>query len=715
MFKLIVHVVLVFAISSSQCMSKKRKDRDPFELTSLGRASYASRSAITSLLDHINEHGIPETYDRKSQYLARKEVSRQERTEYGPLVVDVNMPLAKGGDQKMSFQNPLAFLQYHVKNSPHFTRMISQAMQRCPPSPAAPWRLILYQDGVDPSDGLSKNHSRKSAVFYFAFVEYGMVALSHEQCWGTLVVARHSEHSKLAGGIQMLFQKVLELFHGDVHDILRSGVSLIFPDGSRTTLFGKTKVLLGDIPALKEMLACKGHAGVVPCPLCINAVQHNSQSVPFHLLVSDAVSIAETNFARFIKHDNDSIRRAVQKIEGFALDLKAGRITNEAYMNRSIALGWNASEANGVILNEKYALDVASSIHLDWAHIYVHDGLADHEFGQVMKLFHSARSTTSFAEAGRYIAMHTFPKSAPGIAHCFTDEHNSTNSKKGSFTSTGSEFLTIAPVLHRYFDRVVRARGQLMPYVLSFIAVLEVVILLNAVRSGCVSAPELAAAVQNHLLLYVAAYGDNMTRPKHHYSQHLGPQLLLCGFLLATFVHERKHRLVTRYGRDRKNLMSFEAGSIEEICCHQIFEMQQKFFLRCNASTARGRMLIPLQELLPRVTEFTILSCVSCNGGRCSAGDVISCMVDGRMHVGELLLTFGYVLADGPVIESVIAIWKPADTAQLGQSWCDFVVSGDHVVKVATDMGIDTVLTYRLTTDRKSATIFFPPEIRSLA
>lgn len=710
--------LLLLVVSASICwllaMSKKRKDRDPLELTSLGRASYASKSAIASLLAHVSEHGIPETYDRTSQFRARKEVSRESRTEYGPLVVDLNVPLAKGGETKLSFQNPLAFVCYHAKHSPHFTKILSDAVQRHPPSPTAPWRLIIYQDGIDPSDGLAKNHSRKSAVFYFAYVEYGMVALSHEQCWGTLVVARHSEHTKFAGGVQMLFQKCLELFHGDVHDIMRSGMSVEFPNARRVTIFAKTKVILGDIPALKECLACKGHAGVVCCPLCVNAVQHNSQSIPFHVLVPGAVSIAETTFDAFIKHDNDSIRRAVQKIDGYYSDLKANRIKAAEFEERCIALGWNHSEAN-VILNPKFGLDVATSTMLDWAHIYVHDGLADTEFGQVMKIMHSNRAQTSFAEVGEYISNHVFPKSAPGVKHLFSDAANTNNAKKGSFSCTGSEFITIAPVLHRYFDRVVRARGQLMPYVLSFLAVLEVVILLTAVRSGCVTADELTAAIIHHLELYVAAYGPDCTRPKHHYALHLGPLLRFFKFLLATFTHERKHRLIMRYGKDRKNLRSFEAGTIEEICCHQIFEMQQPFFLRCRVSEARGRILVPLQEMLPDIAKFSILNCISCNGGSCSAGDVVTCHVDGQMHVGELLLSFGYELASGPVIESVIALWTPVNPAQFGQSWCDFVVAGDRVVRVVTDMSIDTVLTYRMAADKSSCTVFLPPEIRSRA
>ena len=62
-----------------------------FELVSLGRASYASKSAITSLLAHIDAEGMPGAYDRMAQYRARKEICRNRSGDYGPLVTDMQL------------------------------------------------------------------------------------------------------------------------------------------------------------------------------------------------------------------------------------------------------------------------------------------------------------------------------------------------------------------------------------------------------------------------------------------------------------------------------------------------------------------------------------------------------------------------------------------------------------------------------------------------
>ena len=44
-----------------------------------------------------------------------------------------------------------------------------------------------------------------------------------------------------------------------------------------------------------------------------------------------------------------------------------------------------------VILNSRFNLDVPKLVMFDWAHLYVHDGLADVELGLCMKEFHCSR------------------------------------------------------------------------------------------------------------------------------------------------------------------------------------------------------------------------------------------------------------------------------------------------------------------------------------
>ena len=123
-------------------------------------------------------------------------------------------------------------------------------------------------------------------------------------------------------------------------------------------------------------------------------------------------------------------------------------MTKAEFEARGQVLGCNWIR-NNPILTEKYRLRIASSVMFDWAHVYVNDGLADDEFGKCMKVLHSNRTATSYAELAEYVARFTLPKSSPSINRLFSESSNKNNLKKAGFTCSGSEFLTLAPIVLR--------------------------------------------------------------------------------------------------------------------------------------------------------------------------------------------------------------------------------------------------------------------------
>jgi hypothetical protein len=683
-----------------------------FHLASLGRASYASKSAIDGLLADIDKHGMPETYDRRAQYRARKEICRQREGDYGPLVVDTQLPLKGGKTQKFSIQNPFAWLQHNCLHSTHFAKIMQAALSKYPCSPSSPWRLILYQDGVDPSDSVGKKHSRKSAVYYWSFVELGMQALSHEAVWGVITVARYTEYTQLAGKGASLFEVVLDHLFGETHHFRNTGCSLRFPNGERVLLLAEPSVLLCDMPALSECLSCKGHAGLLCCPACANCTLENPPGdAPLHLLTDDAVSIAETDLSAFKKHSNASIQHVVRRLNDAHQQLLDKTMTKTEFEELETIKGWNWTPSN-VILNSRFGLKIAHMIMFDAAHVYVHDGLADTELGKMVKVFYSNRKTTSFKELGEYVATFTFPKGAPSLAHLFTASANKNNSQSARFSCTGSEFLTLAPVLRRYLQNVVLPRNEFVAHVQSMLAVLDVLEVIQAVKTGTVDPKDLETAIRKHLVLYKACYGRKAFKPKHHYALHLPRQLAKHGFLLMTFTHERKHRLVTRYTRDRRNLRAFDAGTIEDITCHSLWELSEPFWGVCKTAPVRGTMLIPLREIFPGVSAdcMTILNAVNGNGGSINAGDVVSCIVDGTMHVGELALCVGVRRANAFDSYCIVNLWQPHPESD-DVVWPTYAVSREDC-KVLPLQHLDTVFTYRMSVDRSVCSVYMPLEVR---
>ena len=90
--------------------SKRQKTTDAryHDLAALGRASYLSRSGMQGLLNAVVENGIPEAFDRRTQYRARKHLCRAE-TDYGRLVETHSLELIKGGNEEIAMQSPLVF------------------------------------------------------------------------------------------------------------------------------------------------------------------------------------------------------------------------------------------------------------------------------------------------------------------------------------------------------------------------------------------------------------------------------------------------------------------------------------------------------------------------------------------------------------------------------------------------------------------------------
>ena len=115
------------------------------------------------------------------------------------------------------------------------------------------------------------------------------------------------------------------------------------------------------------------------------------------------------------------------------------------------------------------------------------------------------------------------------------------------------------------------------PFVDSMIAVLCVVEVFQAVNRGKATPQALRDAIQLHMQLFVAAYGRDAFKPKHHYALHIPNIFARIGTLLGTLVNERRHRVVKRYLRDRRNLTRWELGALEEVTCHAVWELTKPF------------------------------------------------------------------------------------------------------------------------------------------
>ena len=137
-----------------------------------------------------------------------------------------------------------------------------------------------------------------------------------------------------------------------------------------------------------------------------------------------------------------------------------------------------------------------------------------------------------------------------------------------------------------------------------------------------------------------------------------------------------------------------------------------------SSSKPRGKMFFALRELFPGVDDasFSLHTDLKCNGGRCCNGDVISCLVDGVLEVGELLMTVGLEDDESSSLFCILSLWARAPTSASDEAmgWVAYAISEERVVKAAA-ANIDTVFTYRMADNGQSCMLYLPCEVRATA
>ena len=251
------------------------KTRNQIRLINLRHQHYVSQRGLAHVVEAVQNNPI-EHVSRKTQYRARKDLCATP-TPYGPLVSEHKLPLEplpdsdQPGELSLGISNAAAVMYWNCLHSPAYASVVRRAYARKPCSVTSPWNLIIYEDGVDPSDGLSKNHSRKSGAFYWSILEYGVEELGNEQLWACPTIIRATVLRRLEGQharVAILFLE--QIFNDAGLDIERAGFDVRFANGTILHLYIKLGVVLCDEPAFSELTNCKGHAGHKPCFCCQN-------------------------------------------------------------------------------------------------------------------------------------------------------------------------------------------------------------------------------------------------------------------------------------------------------------------------------------------------------------------------------------------------------------------------------------------------------------
>jgi hypothetical protein len=279
----------------------------------------------------------------------------------------------------------------------------------------------------------------------------------------------------------------------------------------------------------------------------------------------------------------------------------------------------------------------------------------------------------TYADLHGFTSRWTWPTATASARDIFSPKHSTSHWSHGSLQCTASECLSIIPVMRSYFHIVASTPiGERFHHeIASFISVCDAVETLQYTSRMHIAPQLLEDRIFKHLTNYQLAYGTVGWVWKHHASIHLASQMKRHGTLYSCFTHERRHKLIRKYTNDRKTLVSYDLGVVEDCLVQQLHDTRVVDVLRTGLIDARD----PSQNKLKAIqaiegdnllnTEIKSSILLSINAARIKRGDVVimetshvDIPLDAKspMNVCFAELWFIYSLDHAP--KACVSIWK---------------------------------------------------------
>jgi len=171
-----------------------------------------------------------------------------------------------------------------------------------------------------------------------------------------------------------------------------------------------------------------------------------------------------------------------------------------------------------------------------------------------------------------------------------------------------------------------------------------VLMLLQCAFTGKVKSKTLRSAMLDHFRKQQGAYGFDLWLPKSHHALHLPDMMDKFGFLLSTFVHERRHKIIKRHASPRTCTTSLEQGLLEEVTLQQLHDMADT---ETSESVSLGHQVQAKPEV---VSSLNVMVPMLCAPGadvktarearikykRVMSGDVVLYRNAGQIVAGEV-------------------------------------------------------------------------------
>jgi hypothetical protein len=552
------------------CRSSSSRQNELAKLECLRRkVPFVSKTALAAILEECQHAGVPELHDTKSMQQAEEAVLGSFNA-YGPLVYATNAIKTDNTPEPVLLVNLLSYLQGLFQQGGSYKELLLKTFREKPCTPEAPWKMIWYTDELTPDNPVGHIQRRKSWAIYTSFLEFGPAALSNERAWLVTNLARTSSVAALSAGISQLIALSLEHTFLNEFEVHKAGLLLKHSEVS-IRIFVELGMFLQDGCAHKYVFGVKGDSGVKFCMLCKNSdlriteacAEDSDEDVVFTYTKRSDMSVSTD------KEILDSVQRLASRKESCC---------SREFKRWEKATGFN-HQPHGLLLNERLRKAGVLKPASQWCHDWMH-GMASN--GCLVKAIFlvctwlSAAGLNAWSLLQEFIAMWVLPASANmnRLAELFSPAKVAGYKRKKKFVCSASEALALYPIVAYFVMFIPKARGICVPQCDAFLAMCDVVDLLQGVALGIVSPALLLAAVENALELFVAAGWKHYMIKKFHWLLHLADKLReYDGCLPSCWSLERKHRLPKKYAKGIANTSGYEYSMLKQVLCQEIYDL----------------------------------------------------------------------------------------------------------------------------------------------
>ena len=636
---------------------------------------HCSASALGEILTDIKNNGLPDLTDRRSMREGRNLLITAQSA-YGPILQSIDCVNKAGATTALHVACPFASLSAAIAESASFRGFLKQQLLLHPPSPDAPWNIILYSDEVTPGNPLATSNRRKFQSLYWSFLEFDATALSHEESWFVLMTEFSTRVSGLSAGLSQAFAAAIKCFFQPGGFNMMDGGMHVEIDGDSFRLFARLGTVLQDGGAHKAVWQARGDGASKFCMLCKNLFTNDSTVVDEdgrRLLKCDQIKLDE------LEASTDAELRTNARY----LEQESAMLSPDEFNLLQQALGLTYAKY-GLLLDR--SLDRIVKPTEVYMHDYMHALYVDGALNLVIYLcfeaFIASGETGVYESFSDYVSKWKFPGRlhAYHLEDIFTTERRDKHRKAKHIKCQASGLLSLLGPMLLYVQQVLAPMGSNNAACDALRSMIELSQLTAATARINVSPARLLSVVHRCLDAFVHAFGFEWLTPKCHWLLHLPETLERNGRLLNCFVLERKHKTPKRYATELANISGEASKSLlSEVVCHHLASLNDSCFkygiglVKGRAAPKKTRRLI-LEALGLEDTGMEVLTANEARFnklGACRQDDVVLLQDGNAFRAGRIRLHFATAgecvsmvqafALHRQVPETALAIWRVSD------------------------------------------------------